>query len=192
VPRGNRAWQSSTNLTEISDWLTKIIVGIGLVEAKDIFVRLSQLSQGLGTMLFDGAVGSQLVIPSVIIVGALVGFLYAYLFTQLVIAGLVARADAELGGEPSGDVQAIVPRAVQDRKEALSTYIQELVANNDSTTLDRIAQALGVAVDPDLRTMRSNILGAVATRVNLADAAGAENAMDELSRLLHNITGRNF
>jgi hypothetical protein len=188
----SRAWESSTNLTEISDWLTKIIVGIGLVEAKDIYVRLSQLSQSLGAMLFDGAIGSQLVLPSIIIVGALVGFLYAYLFTQLVIAGLVARADAELGGGPAAGVQTIVPRAVQDRKEALSTYIQELVAQNDSTTLDRIAQALSVAIDPDLRTKRSNILGAVATRVNLADAAGAENAMDELSSLLHNITGRDF
>jgi len=193
TPRSGRAWQSSTNLTEISDWLTKIIVGVGLVEAKGIFERFTQLSQSLGAMLFDGTVGSQLVIPSVIIAGALVGFLYAYLFTQLVIAGLVARTDAELSGAgTSSAYQAIVPRAIQNRKEEFSDYIQGLVSGNDGNTLDRIAQALNVAIGSDLQTKRRNILGAVGAKVNLADAAGAANAMDDLSTLLQNITGRTF
>ena len=185
--------QSSTNLTEISDWLTKIIVGVGLVEAKAIFERLSWLSQSLGGMLFDGAVGSQMVIPSVIIAGALVGFLYAYLFTQLVIAGLVARTDAALSvGGTSVTYQEIVPRAVQARKEAFSDYIQGLVAANEGAKLDQIAQALGVTTDPDLTTKRRNILAAVGARVNLADAASATTAMDQLSSSVKNVTGQDF
>jgi hypothetical protein len=129
--RRRRSWQFSTNLTEIS-WLTKIIVGVGLVEAKAIFDRLSGLSYALGGMMFDGAVGTRLVIPSIIIASALVGFLYAYLFTQLVVAGLVARTDAELGdtgAPPPGST--IVPDSVQRRKEHFSDYIQDLVDRND-------------------------------------------------------------
>jgi hypothetical protein len=194
-PPGARAWQASTNLTEISDWLTKIIVGVGLVEAKGIFDRLSQLSQALGDMLFDGAVGSKLVIPSVIVSGALVGFLYAYLFTQLVIAALMARTDAALsaGGTPSG-YQAIVPRAMQTRKEDFSDYIQGLADANDVATLDQIAQALSLAVDPnaDPQIKRRDILTAVGERVSLTDAVRAANAMDHLSNLLQPITNRSF
>jgi hypothetical protein len=167
--------------------LTKIIVGVGLVEAKAIFERLSWLSQSLGGMLFDGAVGSRLVIPSVIIAGALVGFLYAYLFTQLVIAGLVARTDAAL----SVTYQEIVPRALQDRKEAFSDYIQGLVETNEGAKLDQIA-VLGVTADSDLTTKRRNILAAVGERVNLADAASATNAMNQLSSLVKNVTGQDF
>jgi hypothetical protein len=188
-----RSWQTSTNLTEISDWLTKIIVGIGLVEAKAIFERFSQLSQHLGAMLFDGEVGSQLVIPSVLITGAVIGFLYGYLFTQLVIAGLVARTDADLGASGIvGPVQTVVPRGVQGRKEDFSDYIQSLVDNNDSGTLDRIAQALAIPVEADLAGKRRAILGAVAAKVNVSDPAGAEKAMDELSNSLQNMTGRTF
>jgi hypothetical protein len=191
APPGGRAWQASTNLTEISDWLTKIIVGVGLVEAKGIFDHLSQLSQALGKMLFDGAVGSQLVIPSIIVSGALVGFLYAYLFTQLVIAALMARTDAALsaGGTPA-EYQAIVPRGVQARKEAFSDYIQGLVEHNDSGMLDRIAQALNIAVEPELGAKRRAILTEVGARVNVSDPGTAEQAMDELSSLLDSVIGR--
>jgi hypothetical protein len=192
--RSRRGWQSSTNLTEISDWLTKIIVGVGLVEAKAIYDRLSQLSGNLGTMLFDGAAGSLLVIPSIIIAGALLGFLYAYLFTQLVVAELVARTDAELSNAwvPSQDRGTVVSPDIQARKEAFSNYIQELVDAGDKGRLDRIAQELGVPTDADLRTERGNILAAVGAKVDVADAASAANAMTELSTSLHAITDRNF
>ena len=91
-----RAWESSTNLTQISDWLTKIIVGIGLVEASNIYSGLAQLSTVLSDRLFDGAAGSRLAIPAVMIAGAILGFLYAYLFTQLFLARLFVVTDYNL------------------------------------------------------------------------------------------------
>jgi hypothetical protein len=171
--------------------LTKIIVGVGLVEAKAIYERLSQLSGGLGAMLFDGAAGSLLVIPAVIITGALLGFLYAYLFTQLVVAEPLARTDVELSnaGAPPPDQGTVLPPDIQARKEAFSNYIQGLVDANDNVRLDQIAQALGAATDPDLKTVGGNILGA---RVDAADAARAATQMTELSNILRAITGQDF
>ena len=91
-------WQASTNLTQVSDWLTKIIVGVGLVEATSIYQGLSSLSADLGSMLFDGMFGSRLVVPSLMISGAILGFLYAYLFTQLFLAALMAYSAVEVSG----------------------------------------------------------------------------------------------
>jgi hypothetical protein len=51
-------WQASTNLTQVSDWLTKIIVGVGLVEATTIYQRLSALSESIGGTLFDGTLAA--------------------------------------------------------------------------------------------------------------------------------------
>jgi hypothetical protein len=192
--RGGRGWQSSTNLIEISDWLTKIIVGVGLVEAKAIYVRLSGLSGSLGAMLFDGAAGSLLVIPAVIIAGVLLGFLYAYLFTQLVVAEPLARTDVELSnaGAPPPDQGTILPPDIQARKEAFSNYIQDLVDASENARLDQIAQELDAATDPDPKTVGGNILAAVGTRVAAADAATAATQMTELSRQLRAITSRDF
>lgn len=88
-----RRWQSSTNLTQISDWLTKVIVGVGLVDARDIYGTVAGLANTAALMMFDGYVGSKLVVPSLMIAGAIIGFLYSYLFTQLFLAGLLAYAD---------------------------------------------------------------------------------------------------
>lgn len=146
-----RGWQSSTNLAEIADWLTKIIVGVGLVEAKAIYDQLTKLSHGLGGLLFNGAAGSELIIPAVIIAAALLGFLYAYLYTLLVVAGLVAWTDAELinaGG--SADHTTLLPPDIQGRKQAFSDYIQSLVTQPNRDLLDRIAGALEVTTSNDL------------------------------------------
>jgi hypothetical protein len=192
--RGGRGWQSSTNLTEISDWLTKIIVGVGLVEAKGIYDQLAQLSGSLGKMLFDGAVGSLLVIPAVIIASALLGFLYWYLFTQLLVAGQLARSDVELSnaGAPLQDQGTVLSPDIQGRRRALSDYIQGLVNDEDKGRLDRICQRLEVPTDDDLITERSNILDAVGKRVDLPDAASAAVAMTDLSTLLRDITDKSF
>lgn len=190
MPPGRRGWQSSTNLTEISDWLTKIIVGVGLVEAKAIYDRLSQLSGSLGGMLFDGAAGSRLIIPAVIIAGALLGFLYAYLFTQLRVAQLVAHTDVELGNV--GAALQPLPPGVQDRKQAFSDYIQSLVAEQNRDVLDRIAEALGLERGGDLTTQRDNILDAVTREVDLPDPAAAAATMDDVSSKLRPITNRGF
>jgi hypothetical protein len=194
APVGARAWQASTNLTEISDWLTKIIVGVGLVEAKAIYEALSQLSGALGRLLFDGAAGSLLVLPAVIIAAAILGFLYAYLFTQLVIAELLARSDAQLSnaGMSLPEQGTILPADIQARKEAFSAYIQTLVDDNRKDVLDRIAQELGAPPEDDPRMLGKNILDAVGARVDATDAARAATQMSELSSQLHGITGQDF
>jgi hypothetical protein len=92
-----RGWQSSTNLTQISDWLTKIIVGVGLVESHSIYAGMLSASETISTRMFAGAVGSSLVIPAVIIGSAIIGFLYAYLLTQLFLAELMVATDSEIG-----------------------------------------------------------------------------------------------
>ena len=95
------------NLTQVSDWLTKIIVGVGLVEATSIYQRLSALSVSLGGMLFDGTLGTRLVIPSLMVAGAIIGFLYAYLFTQLFLAALMAYSAYKVASPLAGLAEAI-------------------------------------------------------------------------------------
>src|SRR5262249_36166086 len=90
--QATRAWELSTNLTQISDWLTKIIVGVSLVEAKSFWNEIQILSAGAADWLFEMRHGSPVLIPAVMVAGAVFGFLFAYLYPELIIALLNAGA----------------------------------------------------------------------------------------------------
>jgi hypothetical protein len=82
----------NTNLTEISDWVTKIIVGLSLINLKEIPKGLSEA----GTLFAKGFPDEASAKPfgiSLIVGGAGAGFLFGYLTTRLVLAHKLARAD---------------------------------------------------------------------------------------------------
>ena len=91
-------WQANTNLTQISDWLTKIIVGVGLVEAHKILGLMADFQRWGSNQFFEGYVGVSLVLPALIIAGLVLGFLYFYLFTQLFLAAMMTFSAGEIGG----------------------------------------------------------------------------------------------
>jgi CheY-like chemotaxis protein len=84
--------QVNTNLEQISDWLTKIIVGIGLVELRrlpELMVRVSGfMAAGLGT-----APQAQVLAAGIVIYFSILGFLSGYLLTRIYLSGAFARAD---------------------------------------------------------------------------------------------------
>ena len=85
----------NTNLEEISDWLTKILVGIGLVEAKTLKQYLGSAGRYIGGSL--GPNGNVIAVGLVIFF-LCIGFLSGFLATRLFISPSLRRADAETGG----------------------------------------------------------------------------------------------
>lgn len=84
----------STNLEQISDWLTKIILGAGLTQ----LVKIPELMKRLGDS-FGKAFGESSFLPIVIVLGSLVfGFFAGYLMTQLFL--VKALLDAERAQTP--------------------------------------------------------------------------------------------
>jgi hypothetical protein len=76
-------YQSNTNLEEISDWLTKILVGAGLVELKGFGPALTAFSDRFRGD--HGALGSfgWVVAPAVVIANSVCGFLLSYLWARI-------------------------------------------------------------------------------------------------------------
>lgn len=93
---GSPGWQANTNLTQISDWLTKIIVGVGLVESYKIAAVARTLDEYISLHFFEGYIGTALVMPALMLAGLIFGFMYSYLFTQLFLATLMARSAFEV------------------------------------------------------------------------------------------------
>jgi hypothetical protein len=48
---GSVVYHDNTNLEEVSDWLTKLIIGVGLVEINKITIFIGQCGETLGTSI---------------------------------------------------------------------------------------------------------------------------------------------
>jgi len=79
--KGMTQYQGNTNLEQVSDWLTKIIVGVSLVEIGRIIPALAKLAEILKTPL-GGQPSSATFGVGVVIAGALTGFFFIYLWTR--------------------------------------------------------------------------------------------------------------
>lgn len=79
----------NTNLEEISDWLTKILVGVGLVQVHQISGAVEDLANGLASGL-----GSQgfAVAVTLLVAFSITGFVSAYLYTRLRLQSAFERA----------------------------------------------------------------------------------------------------
>ncbi|HKO89906.1 MAG TPA: hypothetical protein VJU61_02065, partial [Polyangiaceae bacterium] len=87
----------NTNLEQISDWLTKIIVGLGLIELQRmpelIWRAGARVAASFGNAQSDVSSGIALVLYF-----GVVGFFLGYLLTRLYLAGAFSRADREAAG----------------------------------------------------------------------------------------------
>jgi hypothetical protein len=82
----------NTNLEQISDWLTKIIVGVGLVQLTVIPGRLQKLAEYLATAFMPEPVPSAIVITFICYFG-IFGFLLGYLWTRIYLMGEFSRVE---------------------------------------------------------------------------------------------------
>ena len=82
----------NTNLEQISDWLTKIIVGFGLIQLREIPGYVGRLLRRLAPS-FGGDSGFVL---SIVVGYSICGFLLGYLLTRLYLAAALERADSSL------------------------------------------------------------------------------------------------
>jgi hypothetical protein len=84
------AFDVNTNLEQISDWLTKIIVGLGLINLEKFPAYLHDLATYFARSL--GKEGSESVVLALIILFFVCGFLLGYLLTRLFLARAFTRA----------------------------------------------------------------------------------------------------
>jgi len=109
------SYQVNTNLEQVSDWLTKIIVGLGLVELRRIDDYLVRAATFIGPGIGDS--NSQALAGGIIIYFSVLGFLGGYIMTRLFLAGAFARAD----------------RGINQREEELVKDAMLSVEDSDAT-----------------------------------------------------------
>jgi hypothetical protein len=82
---------------------------VSLVEAKNAWTEFQSLFVAAAGWLFDMRHGSPALIGSVMVGGSVFGFLFAYLYAELIVSRLIATIDRGLG-EPSLEAQLTLQR----------------------------------------------------------------------------------
>jgi len=88
-------YQPNTNLEQVSDWLTKILIGIGLAQAGDIVKGFADLVDGLKPALGDTAAAHAFA-GAEIIYFLIAGFLCSYLLARLRLQSELEDAQTRL------------------------------------------------------------------------------------------------
>jgi hypothetical protein len=92
-PGGSTRIGANTNLEQISDWLTKILVGVGLTQFVPITQAAGRLFESLAPSFGGSTETGTAFAGGLIIYMATCGFATAWLFTRLFLGGAMVTAD---------------------------------------------------------------------------------------------------
>ncbi len=109
----------NTNLEEVSDWLTKIIVGLGLVELKQLPIYLRTLAAFFGKLSGDEKSGDLFLMLAIFFL--IVGFISSYVMTRLYLKILFAQTNKYLSNRQVQVILRGAEQARQDAKESMQT-----------------------------------------------------------------------
>lgn len=125
----SRSGWANNNLVEVSDWLTKIVVGIGLVQ----FTAIAQWVGRVGTLAGEGAGfdgNAQGVFGvSVILTGFVFGFIITYIYSRTLISLIFATAARQVEDELRTKLVEIREevRVAKERQDVVVRSIQAVV-----------------------------------------------------------------
>ncbi|MFM2088322.1 MAG: hypothetical protein RLZZ237_3191 [Pseudomonadota bacterium] len=84
----------NSNLVEVSDWLTKIIVGVGLIELKSLPATARSIAAFIAPSLGVDAPTGMAVVGGIMLFFSVHGFLIGYLLTRIYLSIIIKRADS--------------------------------------------------------------------------------------------------
>jgi ABC-type amino acid transport system permease subunit len=100
---------TNTNLDQISDWLTKILVGLGLVQIGKLTHGINNLGGSLAPGLGNGS-GAKAFAVAILMYSALDGFLIGYIWTRIDLSKRFRIAAEDLDpAEKATDVELAKP-----------------------------------------------------------------------------------
>ncbi|HEV7333159.1 MAG TPA: hypothetical protein VGN63_19140 [Flavisolibacter sp.] len=137
----NRLYKPNTNLEQISDWLTKILVGVGLTQIHEITQWFRRLLNFFTPFLGNNPA----FVASIIIYFSVCGFILGFLWSRLYMAGAIMKAEADVLKEQIvKEVQNKVDEKEQYDAKALSIVNQ--ILNADAGAVNISQEALNTIV----------------------------------------------
>jgi len=113
----NNEYRGNTNLEDISNWLTKMLLGVGLTQSSTIVGTIKDYA-GFAAPAFGGDDNSKFFATSILIYFLISGFMYGFIWTRLNLSRMFSNAD-------NADEKTIAQQKTQISKLA-GRYFNEL------------------------------------------------------------------
>jgi tetratricopeptide (TPR) repeat protein len=94
--RRGQLYQSNTNLEQVSDWLTKILIGLGLAQIGALGANVTSLGDTLAKALGESGTTGRVVGLSIVFFYAAMGFILAYLPASISLGERLQDAERRL------------------------------------------------------------------------------------------------
>ena len=123
----SRRYRANTNLEEISDWLTKIIVGVSLTQLGEIQTQMAALVLAVANG-FGGSAQAQAFVFGLLTSALIAGFLAAYLLARLYLPRALLQADPdETVRIATEQATAAAEKKVEEVASATATNLEDQV-----------------------------------------------------------------
>ena len=139
-------YRPNTSLEQISDWLTKMLVGVGLVEVKTIPGQLKRLAEYIATGLGSGK-GADAFASVTLIYFSICGFLFGFLWARLSLGRMLTNADKYLFRKLDDKIKVLSKMETDARALAFVTG-QLNRQNEEPATQDEANRVIEVASTP--------------------------------------------
>ncbi len=126
--------RTNSNLEEISDWVTKIIVGLGLVQAGKIYDAATSAAEQFQLSALPDATGSNVIFLLLLTAGAIGGFIYFYMETRTRIALLLDDIETTYG-RPVISKEAIA----ESKERSIIVPVEQNVSSNPTVAANPTA-----------------------------------------------------
>ncbi|MCM2564585.1 MULTISPECIES: response regulator [Janthinobacterium] len=123
----------NSNLVEVSDWLTKIIVGVGLIELKSLPGSARNMAAFIAPSLDTDTPTAMAVVGGIMLFFSVHGFLIGYLLTRIYLSIMIKRADSMVKNESvrlqSGkeievaELSRLQQKSLEDMQEAVTQLL---------------------------------------------------------------------
>jgi CheY-like chemotaxis protein len=160
--RPGTPYPPNTNLEQISDWLTKILVGVGLTQLGGIAGSLRGMGEDLAPAL-GSFPSSDMFAVGILVYFLVCGFLVSFLWTRVNLPTLYAAVDLKaalaaakkegigMGERRMVDVYAAPPREIEISQGKHILWVDDRPANNHSV-MKMLEDRLGVEISTSQTT----------------------------------------
>lgn len=136
-------YRGNTNLEQISDWLSKMLIGVGLTQINTLPGQLNRVADYIASGM--GGLPNDPVFALALLVYFLVcGFLFGYLWARLFLAGALRQADLDAIGVLKTQMKEVNKQAVQANQK-LDEFRQR--SEQDAEALNLVDRQLNPSAD---------------------------------------------
>jgi hypothetical protein len=168
-------YKPSTSLEQISDWLTKILVGVGLVDFRQILAKLSRLGDYLapGVSVGETTQSAKAFVLATLVYFSICGFVFAFLWARICLPRWFAEADvvkrllSDFERQRQADArafvlgQALFNPGPQDSPVTQEEALDTISDASDATKTELLSQARAASGDFGSPTHQVKLKGAI-------------------------------